>query len=240
MSFQLLLSPHRRNLTKRHSHCITMPIHGPAKCGSVLHPEHSVPARCRPDLLSAPIVTTDGEYGPTRRVLSRRCGDSSVAVFALSWDVAPIQNCSRSARIGALPPNSLLRSVRRVGLRVIWRLRSDRCKIWWRWTANEVSYKTIRYRKRNDCTNFSWNGVTLRCIWNEYDVCRIALKYWIRQVRKKDMAHSNKNKECGSLPKKNKLMARPKKKEPETELEKLQADNLRLRAEIALLKKWRL
>jgi hypothetical protein len=63
------------------------------------------------------------------------------------------------------------------------------------------------------------------------------LKYWIRQVRKKDMAHSNKNKECGSLPKKNKLMARPKKKEPETELEKLQADNLRLRAEIALLKK---
>ena len=32
-------------------------------------------------------------------------------------------------------------------------------------------------------------------------------------------------------------MARPKKKEPQTELEKLQAENLRLRAENALLKK---
>ena len=32
-------------------------------------------------------------------------------------------------------------------------------------------------------------------------------------------------------------MARPKKREPQTELEKLQAENLRLRAENALLKK---
>jgi len=32
-------------------------------------------------------------------------------------------------------------------------------------------------------------------------------------------------------------MARPKKKDPQTDLEKLQAENLRLRAEIALLKK---
>lgn len=32
-------------------------------------------------------------------------------------------------------------------------------------------------------------------------------------------------------------MGRPKKKEPQTELEKLQAENLRLRAENALLKK---
>ena len=32
-------------------------------------------------------------------------------------------------------------------------------------------------------------------------------------------------------------MARPKKQEPQTELEKLQAENLRLRAENALLKK---
>ena len=32
-------------------------------------------------------------------------------------------------------------------------------------------------------------------------------------------------------------MARPKKKEPQTELEQLQAENLRLRAENALLKK---
>ena len=34
-------------------------------------------------------------------------------------------------------------------------------------------------------------------------------------------------------------MPRPKKKEPQTELEKLQAENLRLRAENALLKKVR-
>ena len=32
-------------------------------------------------------------------------------------------------------------------------------------------------------------------------------------------------------------MARPKKREPQTELEKLRAENLRLRAENALLKK---
>ena len=32
-------------------------------------------------------------------------------------------------------------------------------------------------------------------------------------------------------------MGRPKKKEPQTELERLQAENLRLRAENALLKK---
>lgn len=62
---------------------------------------------------------------------------------------------------------------------------------------------------------------------------RTTVKCWIRKVRE---GLSLENKRRGRPPKKL-TMARPKKKEPQTELEKLQAENLRLRAENALLKK---
>ena len=61
-----------------------------------------------------------------------------------------------------------------------------------------------------------------------YDVDRSTIKSWLRKVRTGGSLYRIKQ----ASP-----MARPKKKEPQTELEKLQAENLRLRAENALLKK---
>lgn len=54
-------------------------------------------------------------------------------------------------------------------------------------------------------------------------------------MRKIRQGISLENKRWGHPPKA--PMSRPKKKEPQTELEKLQAENLRLKAENALLKK---
>ena len=78
-------------------------------------------------------------------------------------------------------------------------------------------------------------GVSLQGIRNEYDVSRCALKSWIRRVRANGYASLHEKGRRGHQPQD--PMARPKKKEPQTELEKLQAENLRLRAENALLKK---
>ena len=61
-----------------------------------------------------------------------------------------------------------------------------------------------------------------------YDVDRSTIKSWLRKARTGGSLYRIKQPSP---------MARPKKKEPQTELEKLQAENLRLRAENALLKK---
>ena len=66
---------------------------------------------------------------------------------------------------------------------------------------------------------------------------RIILEHvqeWLREVRSGGSLNGVKRR---TSPPPEGAMARPKKKEPQTDLEKLQAENLRLRAEIALLKK---
>ena len=62
------------------------------------------------------------------------------------------------------------------------------------------------------------------------------LKNLLIKVRAQGYSSLYEYKKRGRPPK-DPSMARPKKKEPQTELEKLQAENLRLRAENALLKK---
>ncbi len=79
---------------------------------------------------------------------------------------------------------------------------------------------------------FVENGVPLHEICLRYDLSRSTVKAWLRRYRG---GHSLENRKRGRPPKD--PMARPKKKAPLTELEKLQAENLRLRAENALLKK---
>ena len=78
-------------------------------------------------------------------------------------------------------------------------------------------------------------GVTLAQIVVDYRVSRTAIEQWVRQTRSHGYTILHEIRPKGRPPKG--LMARPKKKEPQTELEKLQAENLRLRAENALLKK---
>ncbi len=78
-------------------------------------------------------------------------------------------------------------------------------------------------------------GLSLQNVCNEFDINRHSLKSWIRQVRTNGYASLYEPGRRGRPPKD--PMARQKKKEPQTELEKLQAENLRLRAENALLKK---
>ena len=82
---------------------------------------------------------------------------------------------------------------------------------------------------------FLEKGVTLRCISNKYNVSRTALESWINQVRTNGYGSLYITHKRGRPPQD--PMAGPKKNEPQTELEKLQAENLRLRAENALLKK---
>lgn len=77
--------------------------------------------------------------------------------------------------------------------------------------------------------------LTLRQICNKYSVSSTAFKSWLIKVRSKGYQSLYETQRRGRPPKD--PMARPKKKEPQTELEKLQAENLRLRAENALLKK---
>ncbi len=76
-------------------------------------------------------------------------------------------------------------------------------------------------------------GVTLQQLCLRYDVDRSTILSWSRRVRSGGSLYDTKRR--GRPPKG--PMGRPKKKEPQTELEKLQAENLRLRAENALLKK---
>ena len=75
-------------------------------------------------------------------------------------------------------------------------------------------------------------GLPLREIYIASGVSRSALLSWVRKVREQGYHALRGNAGKGEL-----KMARPKKKEPQTELERLQAENLRLRAENALLKK---
>ena len=77
-------------------------------------------------------------------------------------------------------------------------------------------------------------GLTLAQIVVEYRISRTALESWVRTVRKYGY-DALISKHRGRPPKDK--MARPKKKAPQTELELLQEENLRLRAEVALLKK---
>lgn len=71
------------------------------------------------------------------------------------------------------------------------------------------------------------NRLPLRELSLRYEVSQWSILKWVRRYR------------CGLWPVglSRISMARPKKREPQTELEKLRAENLRLRAENALLKK---
>ncbi len=79
-------------------------------------------------------------------------------------------------------------------------------------------------------------GVSLRSIYTDYDISPSVFKRLLIKVRTQGYSSLYESKKRGRPPKDH-SMARPKKKEPQTELEKLQAENLRLRAENALLKK---
>ena len=79
-------------------------------------------------------------------------------------------------------------------------------------------------------------GVSLRSIYTDYDISPSVFKRLLIKVRTQGYSSLYEHKKRGRPPKDH-SMARPKNKEPQTELEKLQAENLRLRAENALLKK---
>jgi len=68
----------------------------------------------------------------------------------------------------------------------------------------------------------------------EYGLSKTTLERWVRSVRVKGYSALSQQKNPGRPPKD---MGRSKKLEPETEAEKLRAENIRLRAENALLKK---
>ena len=76
-------------------------------------------------------------------------------------------------------------------------------------------------------------GVSLSQLSLRYDLDRSTIKAWLREVRSGGSPYDVKRPADPAR----EPMARPKKKDPQTDLEKLQAENLRLRAEIALLKK---
>lgn len=77
------------------------------------------------------------------------------------------------------------------------------------------------------------DGITLYQLCLRYDVNRSTIQSWLRKVRSGGSLYDIKQR--GRPPKD--PMARAKKKESQNELEMLEAENLRLRAEIALLKK---
>lgn len=78
------------------------------------------------------------------------------------------------------------------------------------------------------------NHLSLVEVSLKYNVSPSRVKVWTRQVREEGYAALYINKRRKVLPED---MGRKKKKEPETELEKLQAEVARLRAENDLLKK---
>ena len=73
-------------------------------------------------------------------------------------------------------------------------------------------------------------GVTLLELSLRYGCHRDRIRAWVKKYRAGGFI--TRFKSTSQIP-----MARPKKKEPQTELERLQEENLRLRAENALLKK---
>ena len=94
------------------------------------------------------------------------------------------------------------------------------------------SYHYSTEEKKEIVAEYVVKGLPLQEISLRYNLNRSTVKTWIRKVRSGEPLE---NKRRGRPPKD--PMARPKKKGPQTELEKLQAENLRLRAENALLKK---
>ncbi len=92
-----------------------------------------------------------------------------------------------------------------------------------------------RYRAADKLTvvlEFVEKEVSLQQLCLRYNLGRATIKRWARRYRAGMPLEDRKMRQTYKDP-----MARPKKKEPQTELEKLQAENLRLRAENALLKK---
>ena len=75
-------------------------------------------------------------------------------------------------------------------------------------------------------------GLTLQQTCLRYDISRSSIKQWLRDYRKNKCQEVKQRFSICNTP-----MTRPKKNKPTTELEKLQYENLRLRAEIDLLKK---
>ena len=113
------------------------------------------------------------------------------------------------------------------------------------WVARYKAYGEGGLRKLTRCRHFTaaekekivlehiQKGVPLSHLSLHYDLDRSTIKTWLRTVRSGGSLEEVKGSE---RPLKDQ-MSRPKKKGPQTELEKLQAENLRLRAENALLKK---
>lgn len=79
-------------------------------------------------------------------------------------------------------------------------------------------------------------GVSLLRLSLRYRVTRSTITAWLRKLRREAGSLNDVKLQVKPI---QEIMARPRKKSPEemTELEKLQAENLRLRAENALLKK---
>lgn len=91
-----------------------------------------------------------------------------------------------------------------------------------------VSYK-IKYAATRDIIE---KNLTLQEVMQKYNLRSTTVENWLRIVRKSGYAALQPKMQ------KNKVkMGRPKKKEAQTELEKLKEENLRLRAENELLKK---
>ena len=80
-------------------------------------------------------------------------------------------------------------------------------------------------------SEYEGKRISLQEICLRYNLSLTAVKSWIRKKRNGESLEDHRRGPCTKD-----AMARPKK-EPQTELEKLQAENLRLRAENALLKK---
>ena len=97
--------------------------------------------------------------------------------------------------------------------------------------------KTVRHyspaEKERIILEHLQDGVSLSDLSIRYDLERGTIITWLREVRSGgsfyEVKRRSQPRECA--------MARPKKKDPQTDLERLQAENLRLRAELALLKK---
>ena len=82
---------------------------------------------------------------------------------------------------------------------------------------------------------YAEKGVPLHQVCAEYHVSRSAVESWTRIYKKRGYDALRTIKPQGRP----KNMGRPKKKEPQTELERLRYENEYLRAEVALLKKVR-
>ena len=98
-------------------------------------------------------------------------------------------------------------------------------------------YKLVSCEERERLVRlYLEKDVPLREIYTSADISRTNLQTWIRLVRARGYGALYDVRPRGRKPKN---MKRQKKYEPMGDLEKLQAENLRLRAENALLKKAR-